>query len=31
MMVEMTGFADGLDVGYHMKKEEMAPMFFGLG
>ena len=27
-MVEMTGFADRLDVGYHMKKEKMALMFW---
>lgn len=28
VMVEMTGFADRLDVGYHMKKEKMAIMFW---
>ena len=28
VMVEMTGFADRLDVGYHMKKEKMALMFW---
>lgn len=27
MMVEMTGFADDLDVGCQSKKERMAPMF----